>query len=92
MPLYLGVLRLPIKTALACSLAVASVLAVPGTLVHAALGHIDWSVTVVFAMASIPLSSLGARTALRMRSDHLERGYGAGLAVLGIVLLAGSLA
>ena len=43
-------------------------------------------------MASIPLSSLGARTALRMRADHLERGYGAGLAVLGIVLLAGSLA
>jgi len=91
-PLYLGVLRLPIKTALACSLAVASVLAVPGTLVHAALGHIDWSITIVFAMASIPLSSLGARTALRMRSDHLERGYGAGLAVLGVVLLAGSLA
>jgi uncharacterized protein len=90
-PLYLAVLRMPIKTALACSLAVAAVLAVPGTIVHAALGHIDWTVTAVFAAASIPLSSYGARVALRMRADRLERLYGAGLAVLGVVLLAGSM-
>ncbi|MEO8695566.1 MAG: sulfite exporter TauE/SafE family protein [Acidimicrobiales bacterium] len=83
-PLYLEALRLPIKTALACSLAVASVLALPGTVVHAALGHIDWAVTAVFAAASIPLSSLGAKTALRMQSAHLERVYGAGLLVLGV--------
>jgi uncharacterized membrane protein YfcA len=90
-PLYLAVLTLPIKTALACSLAVASALAVPGTLVHAALGHIDWTVTLVFAAASIPLSGYGARCALRMRADRLERVYGGGLAVLGFGLLAGSL-
>jgi hypothetical protein len=90
-PLYLAVLKLPIKTALACSLAVASVLALPGTIVHAALGHIDWTVTLVFAAASIPLSSLGARTALHMRADRLERVYGGGLAMLGFAMLAGSL-
>ena len=56
MPLYLAGLRLPIKTALACSLAVAAALAVPGTLVHAALGHIDWAVTAVFAVSLIPMS------------------------------------
>jgi uncharacterized membrane protein YfcA len=89
-PLYLAVLKLPIKTALSCSLAVASALALPGTFVHAALGHIDWGVTLVFAAASIPLSSLGARTALHMRADRLERVYGAGLTVLGFVMLAGS--
>ena len=87
-PLYLAVVKLPIKMALSCSLAVASVLAVPGTIVHAALGHIDWSVTLVFGVASIPLSSLGARTALRMNCDRrLERLYGAGLLVLGVTLL-----
>ena len=90
-PLYLAVLKLPIKTSLACSLAVASALAVPGTLVHAALGHIDWTVTAVFAAASIPLSSSGARVAMRMRADRLERVYGGGLATLGVVLLAGSM-
>lgn len=86
-PLYLAVLHLPIKRALASSLAVASVLAVPGTIVHAALGHIDWQVTVVFGMASIPLSGLGARTALRMNAARLERVYGAGLLILGVSLL-----
>ena len=86
-PLYLAVLKLPIKTALACSLAVASVLAVPGTIVHAALGHIDWTVTIVFASASIPLSSLGARTALALSAARLERIYGAGLLTLGVTLL-----
>jgi uncharacterized membrane protein YfcA len=87
-PLYLVALRKPIKTALACSLAVASVLAIPGTVVHALLGHIDWAVAGVFAAASIPLSSLGARTALRMNPARLERLYGAGLVVLGATLIA----
>ena len=90
-PLYLAVLRLPIKTALAGSLAASAVLAVPSTLVHAALGHIDWSVTIVFALASVPLANLGARVALRTRPERLERWYGTGLTLLGLVLLARSL-
>lgn len=86
-PLYLAVLALPIHRALACSLAVAAALAVPGTVVHAALGHIDWKVAVVFGLASIPLSNLGARTALAVAPARLERVYGAGLLALGSVLL-----
>lgn len=86
-PLYLAALKLPVKTALACSLAVASVLALPGTIVHAALGQIDWRVAVVFGVASIPLSGLGAATAIRISSARLERIYGAGLLLLGTVLL-----
>ncbi len=85
-PLYLAVLNLPIKKALACSLAVASVLAVPGTIVHAALGHVDWTVAAVFGAASIPLSGLGARTAVRMNPEKLEWIYGAGLLTLGVSL------
>ena len=61
-------------------------LAIPGTLVHASLGHIDWSVVVVFGTTSIPLSYLGARMALRTNPVHLERAYGAGLALLGATL------
>ena len=86
-PLYVAVLRLPLKTSFACSLAVAAVLAVPGTVVHAALGHIDWTVVVVFGACSVPLSYLGARVALRANAAVLERAYGAALAVLGIGFL-----
>lgn len=72
-PLYVAVLRLPIKAAFASSLAVAAVLAVPGTIVHAALGHIDWALVAVFAATSVPLSFLGARVALRADPSRLER-------------------
>ncbi len=86
-PLFITVLRLPIKSALACSLAVASVLAIPGTIVHASLGHIDWALVAVFAATSVPLSFLGARVAMRTDAHRLERFYGGALVVLGIVFL-----
>jgi uncharacterized membrane protein YfcA len=86
-PLYLTITRLQIKPALAASLAVSAALAVPGTLVHMALGHIDWSVAATLALTSIPASHYGARVALRTQSAQLERIYGAGLTLLGLTLL-----
>jgi len=86
-PLFVTVLHIPLKRALGTSLAAAAVLAVPGTIVHAALGHIDWHVTLVFGLASIPLSFFGARLALKTRTDHLELVYGAALVLLGGGLL-----
>lgn len=87
-PLYLAVLRLPIKQAFATSLVVSSLLAIPGTIVHIALGHIDWTVVVVFGLASIPLANAGARVAIRFDAGRLERFYGFGLVSLGAVMLA----
>lgn len=87
-PLFMVVLRLPIKTAFACSLVVAAMLAVPGTIVHALLGHIDWAVVAVFAVTSIPLSYVGGRVAVRTHAPKLERLYGAGLLAIGLVTLA----
>jgi uncharacterized protein len=86
-PLYVAVLRLPIKRAFASSLAVASVLAVPGSLAHIALGHMDWAIVGVLAATSVPLSFVGARVALRTDAARLERIYGAGLGVLGLTFL-----
>jgi uncharacterized membrane protein YfcA len=87
-PLYITVLRQPIKTAFACSLVVAAALAVPGTIVHAALGHIDWNVVAAFALTAIPLSYVGGRVAVRAHAPKLERWYGAGLLTIGLVTLA----
>jgi hypothetical protein len=86
-PLYLGVVRMPIKPALGTSLAVSAVLAVPGTIVHAALGHIDWTVALVLAVCAVPASRLGASIALRTPPGRLERLFGAGLLALGLGLL-----
>jgi hypothetical protein len=77
-----------LKEALGTSALLATVLAVPGTIVHAALGHIDWTVTLVFALASVPFARAGARVAIRMQVRPLERVYGVALATMAITLLA----
>jgi hypothetical protein len=87
-PLYVIVLRAPIKAAFGSSLVVAAALAVPGTIVHAALGHIDWAVVAAFSATSVPFSYVGGRVAVRTHSTRLERWYGAGLLAIGIVTLA----
>ena len=86
-PLYLAVLRMPVKSAFGTSLVVSCVLAIPGTVVHAALGHIDWAVVGAFGVASVPLSAIGARVALRTQPARLERVYGLVLALIGVVFL-----
>jgi uncharacterized protein len=87
-PLFMSVLGLPVHRALGTSLVLATCLAVPGTIVHAWLGHIDWSLTLAFGLASVPAASAGARLALRTHSQRLALAYGAGLATLAGGLLA----
>ena len=86
-PLFVVVLHRGIKDAFGSSLSIGAALAVPGAFAHAALGHIDWTVVAVFGVASIPLSYVGARVALRTHSVKLERIYGAVIATLGTSLL-----
>jgi uncharacterized membrane protein YfcA len=88
-PLFMTVLRRPAKTAFGTSLAAAAVLAIPGTVVHTALGHVDWKVTAAFALGSIPLSTVGARVALRAKNANLERLFGIFLATSAVLLLGG---
>jgi uncharacterized membrane protein YfcA len=87
-PLFMTVLRMPVRRALGTSLALAAALAVPGTIVHAWLGHIDWTVALVFGIGSVPLATLGAATALRVRERSLSLAYGFGIALLSGGLLA----
>ncbi len=86
-PSYARILQLPVKRAFACSLAVSAVLALPGTVVHAYLGHISWTVTGLIALGSVPFSYLGAKVAIRTQAARLERWYGLALTALGLYFL-----
>jgi uncharacterized membrane protein YfcA len=86
-PAYARFLKQPIKKSFACSLAVSAVLALPGTIVHAYLGHISWSVAGLVALGSVPFSYLGAKVAIHTKSSSLERIYGLVLAALGAFFL-----
>ena len=86
-PSYSRFLRQPIKKSFACSLAVSVVLAIPGTIIHAYLGHISWTVTGLLALGSVPFSFLGALVAIRTGAGRLERLYGVALTILGLSFL-----
>jgi uncharacterized protein len=86
-PCYTEFLKQPMKKAFACSLAVSSVLAIPGTIVHAYLGHISWVVTGLVALGATPFSHFGARLAIQTRAARLERWYGLALTGLGVFFL-----
>jgi uncharacterized membrane protein YfcA len=86
-PLFMNVLHMPVRRALGTSLALAAALAVPGTIVHAWLGHIDWSLSLTFGLAAVPFATLGATVALRVRERSLSLAYGIGIALLSGGLL-----
>ncbi len=86
-PAYSRFLKQPIKKSFACSLAVSAMLAVPGTAVHAWMGHISWTVAGLVALGSVPFSYLGVRVAIRSKSSSLERLYGLVLTALGAFFL-----
>ncbi len=89
-PLFVSALAMPVHRAIGTSLALSAALAVPGTIVHAWLGHIDWSITLAFGLASVPFAQLGAFVGLKMRARSLTLAFGAGLTTLasGLLLLA----
>jgi uncharacterized membrane protein YfcA len=87
-PLFITALGLPIHRALGTSLVLATCLAVPGTIVHAWLGHIDWTLTLAFGLAAAPAAGAGARIALRAKAHSLTLAYGLGLTTLASGLLA----
>ncbi len=75
-PAFVRINRMKFKQATATSLFCVAVLSIPATLGHWYLGHIDWTIALVLALFSTPMSFLGARLAIRLRNRTLERIYG----------------
>ncbi|MDM4779772.1 sulfite exporter TauE/SafE family protein [Micromonospora sp. b486] len=86
-PLYLMVLHPPIERALATSLAVSAVLALPGTVTQWRLGHVDWRVVLAYTVLAVPAAHLGARLSIRANPGWLARAYGIVLVLLALGLL-----
>jgi uncharacterized membrane protein YfcA len=87
-PAFTVLIGMPLRRALGTSLVVISALVVPGTIVHALLGHIDWSIFVVLTIGVVPGARLGARVALGAKEATLRRAVG--LFLLTVAILYGA--
>ncbi len=75
-----------VKEAIGTSLVTVAILAVPGTLVHSLLGHVDWRLALLLAIGVVPGAWLGAHAATRASDRAVALSFAALLAVTGIWL------
>jgi hypothetical protein len=84
-PIFTGWLRMPLKPALATSLACVGILAIPGTISHAALGNIDWGFALPLALGIVPGARIGAHITIGIGEHRLRILVGSVLGVIAIV-------
>lgn len=82
---------MPVKRAIGTSLVTVAVLAVPGSLIHWYLGHIDWPLAALLALGVVPGAIIGARLTRRASDRSVRLAFALLLAVVGVWLAAAQL-
>lgn len=88
-PGFTEVARIPLKTAIATSLACVGIFAVPGSITHGLFGDIDWRAAALLSAGVVPGARLGAVLALRAGDRRLRLAVAAFLGVTAVVYAAG---
>lgn len=73
-----------IKEAVATSLVTVAAMAVPGSIIHYSLGHIDPGIALSMGIGVIPMAYLGAKFDIRTRSKTLTLLYGIAMVIFSI--------
>jgi uncharacterized membrane protein YfcA len=81
-PMLAGWLGMPLKRALGTSLLAIVALVIPGTVAHAALGHVDWALFVVVTLGAVPGARIGAAIAIAAHERTLRMLVGTFLLVV----------
>jgi uncharacterized membrane protein YfcA len=84
MPMYLLFFGLRMRQSVGTALLVASVLSIPSLVVHAALGHVNWAVSLPFAIGLLPMSVVGGHYSARFATGKQRQFFGVFLVVFGI--------
>lgn len=85
-PMLTRWVRFDIKRAIGTSLIAIAILAVPGTITHAFLGHIDWRIALALTVGVIPGAWLGARFTLGSRERTIRISFAVMLLLVGVWL------
>ena len=84
-PLLAGWCRMPLKRALGTSLLTIPALVIPGTIVHAWLGNIDWWAALYLTIGAVPGARVGATLALGTAERTLRLVVGGGMLAIAIL-------
>jgi uncharacterized protein len=90
-PLLSGWCGMPLKRALGTSLLTIWALVIPGTIVHAWLGNIDWWAALFLTIGAVPGARLGAILALGARERTLRTTVGGGMFAIAVLYAAAQL-
>jgi uncharacterized protein len=83
-PVMTGLLGMPLKRVIGTSLVVICVMVIPGTIVHAFLGHIDWQIFLWLSLGVVPGAILGSRWTIRAEERTLRVAVGAFLLAVAV--------
>ena len=72
-----------IKRAIGTSLLAIAILAVPGTITHSLLGHVDWRIAAALIVGVVPGAWLGSRITLGSSDRAIRIGFSVMLVVVG---------
>ena len=90
-PCLMYLFKTPIKTAFGTSLLVVSAIAIPGTMTHLSIGHVDFPLMLSMMGGSIPGSFLGSTVALKLKDSWLRRGFGVAMLCVAVALASNEL-
>ena len=85
-------LRLPVKNAIATSLAAVSMMSVTAVVTHIALGHVDWRFAAPLAVGIVPGARVGAHLTVGASEQRVRLLAGGLLIVVAAIYLGGELA
>lgn len=86
-PALILLLGLTIQEAAGISLLCVAFFAIPGTLVHWGLNHINWYLVLSLSVGVIPASYLGSRVCMSVKSHHLQKAFSVFLILFGIYFI-----
>jgi uncharacterized membrane protein YfcA len=90
-PAFTQLARVPLKAAIATSLACVAIFAIPGTITHAIQGDIDWRFALLLAGGVVPGARIGAALTVRADSARLRVVVAIFLGATAVLYAAGEL-
>jgi uncharacterized membrane protein YfcA len=84
-PAFSAWVGVPLKETIATSLACVGVFAIPGTLTHWYLGHIDWAFAIALAIGVIPGAQIGAHLTINAEDRVLRYSVGSALGIIALI-------